>query len=270
MKQKEYKRGIKYYLDVWRAILKNSFKSHNTYKLDVVIRFLRTIFILLVQLVIFNAIFGDQEYFIGWSKSEAYLIAGFWNLLNYSGWALFGVNLLEMSGSVMNGRFDFVILKPLSSVFLASFNDFNVSNFITTMSGVFLVGYYFVVNWGSIEWLNVFVCCIAMLFSLVIWFAVYLLANSFTLKTPKNAFWQVAKEVLGVTKYPVDIFGSSLQWVFYTFFPIAFITTVPAKILTGRMPWWWVFISFGVSVLLLFSAIRVWKWNLKRYASSGG
>ena len=270
MKQKGYKRGIRYYLGVWRTILKNSFKSQNTYKIELVVRFIRAVFIVAVQMTIYDVIFGDSQYFLGWSRSEAFLVSGMWSVLNYCGWAFFGANLLLVSEEVLSGRFDFIILKPISSAFLASFRSFHVDNLITAISGVFLMSYYFVANWGTISWGNVGISFIALFFSVIIWFSVNLIANSFALNAPRSAFWQVAKEILGITKYPMDIFGNSVQWVLYTFFPIAFITTVPANILIGKISLWWVLGSIGVSVISLLFAIRIWKWNLKRYASSGG
>ena len=270
MKQREYKRGIKYYWNVWRTIWKNSFKTQNTYKIEVAVRFIRALFIVVIQLIVYDVVFGDAEYFLGWSRSEAYLVSGMWSVLNYMSWAFFGANLLLVSEEVLSGRFDFIILKPISSAFLASFRAFHVENLVTSISGVFLMSYYFVANWGSIVWANVGIAFISLLFSMLIWFSFHLIANSFTLKAPRNAFWQIAKELLGITKFPIDIFGSSLQWIFYTFFPIAFITTVPANLLVGRISWMWLLGSMGVAVVLLFIAVRIWGWNLNRYSSSGG
>jgi ABC-2 type transport system permease protein len=270
MKQKEYNRGIKYYFRVWKTILKNSFKSYNVYKLDVVIRIIRMVFVVVVQLALLQVVFGEQEAFVGWSKSQAYLVAGIWNLLNYSGWAFFGVNLLRLDQTVLNGNFDFIILKPLSSAFLASFSDFFISNFITAISGVILVGYYFVVEWSTLEIVNVLIWILTMICAFVVWYSIHLAGASYTLKNPRNGYLDLIKEVLGTTKYPTDIFGDSVQFVFYTFFPLAFLTSIPANILIGKISIYWVFGSIVLAIISLFLANLLWKMNIKYYSSSGG
>ncbi len=134
-------RGFNKHIRVWFVIVKASFKRSYVYKTEIFVRFLRTILILITQLILLNAIFGESEVYVGWSKIDTYLVIGIWNLLNYLGWSLFGLNLINLESKVLKGDFDFMLLKPISTSWLASFCDFFIYNFVTILSGLSLIIY---------------------------------------------------------------------------------------------------------------------------------
>lgn len=267
MKQKEFRKNIIYYFKVWKRIFLGGLSRSYIYKEEVIIRLLRTLFVVFAQIIFLNVIFGDNEMYVGWSKSEAYLVLGLWNLINYSGWSFFGVNLVYLESKILDGRFDFILLKPISSSWFASFSDFFIYNFVTAISGLILIIYYFIVEWDSILLINVIFGIISVFLSLFIWYSIYLFFASFTISNPRNGYLSIAKELLGVTKYPVDIFGESFKIVFYTVIPIAFLTTVPSNILIGKFSPIYLVYSFVVGIILYIIAKETWKRNVRKYTS---
>jgi len=268
MKQKEYRRGVKYYWNVWKQVFRGGLKRSYLYKTDIVIRFLRTILVVGIQIALLNVLFGKSDTYAGWSKADTYLVIGIWNVLNYVGWSVFSTNLLYLESKIIDGKFDYILLKPLSSAWYASFSDFFITNFITSISGVILILYYIIVEWGKIQLLDILVGILGILVAFLIWYAIYLFFASFTISNPRNGVLSIAKELLGLTKYPIDVFGSSLGFVFYTIVPIAFLTTVPANIMRGESSYFFVLIGLVISILLILIANMFWKWNVKRYSSA--
>ncbi len=65
-----------HYIKVWLVIVKASFRRSYVYRTEVLVRFVRTFFILGVQILLLNAVFGDNEIYVGWTKNEAYLVMG--------------------------------------------------------------------------------------------------------------------------------------------------------------------------------------------------
>lgn len=268
MRQREYSRGVKYYFHVWRQVFRGGLKRSYLYKTDIIVRILRTLLVVGIQMALLNVLFGGSELYAGWSKSETYLVIGIWNILNYVGWSVFSTNLLYLESKVLEGKFDYILLKPLSSSWYASFSDFFITNFITSISGVILIMYYIVVEWGELEFFNVVVGVLGIFVALIIWYAIYLFFASFAISKPRNGYLSIAKELLGLTKYPIDVFGNSLGVVFYTVIPIAFLTTVPANIIRGEFGYGFVFVGLGIGILLVFLSNLFWKWNVKRYSSA--
>ena len=270
MQQRVSKRTILRYFRIWSLNLKASVKKSNAYKGEVVVRILRTLFILLTQLLMLSIVFGDKEAFVGWTKPEAYLVLGIWNLMNYTGYGFFGINLMKLEEKVVSGEFDFTLLKPVSSAWLSSFCDFSIYNWISSLSGLILIGYYFFVSWGNVQIINVMYGVVGLVIGFVIWYAIYLLLASFTLSDPRNGYLALAKEILGLTRYPVDIYSSSMQLVFYSVIPIAFISTVPAEMIVGTGSLSLILIGAGVGILFLRLSYWVWSRNVKKYVSAGG
>ena len=273
MKQKESKntkkktRGIFYYLRVWSRVFRGGMKRSYLYKTDIFVRVLRTMLVVGIQILLLNILFGKNELYVGWSKSEAYLVIGIWNLLNYLGWSVFSTNLLYLESKVIEGKFDYILLKPISSDWYASYSDFFLTNFITAISGIILIAYYIIVEWGNISLVNVLVGLVAICIALLIWYQ-SIFSLQFTISNPRNGVLSIAKELLGLTKYPIDVFGESIKVVFYTLIPIAFLTTLPANIIIGRGKYEFILIGLGIGLILLLIAKLVWKMNVKRYSST--
>lgn len=270
MPQKVFKQNIFRYWRIWFLCLRASLKRGRVYKSEVVVRILRTLFILLTQLLMFSVVFGNQEYLAGWSRSEAYLVLGIWNVMNYMGWAFFGINLLELEKRVLEGDFDFVLLKPISSAWLVSFGEFSSHSAISALSGVVLIGYYFVANWATISWVNIVIGTFALGIGFIIWYAIYLLFASFTISVPRNGFLSIAKEILALTRYPTSIYTGAIQLVFYSLIPIAFIAVVPANFVIGRGQIVLLLLGVCLAVAFLRFSFWVWKMNVRKYTSAGG
>jgi len=270
MQQKGYKTTIWRYAKIWFLNLRASFTRSNIYKGEIFIRFLRTLFILGTQILLLTLVFGNQQVYVGWTKAEAYLVLGIWNLLNYSGWAFFGINLSRLEQNILSGEFDFVLLKPLSSAWFASFYDFSVNNLISALAGFVLIGYYFFVERGILTWERILLGCAGIIVGLIFWYAFYLILASFGLANPRNGFLALAKEILGLTRYPVNVYGHTLQFVFYTLIPIAFVSTVPASLITGKIGGIYLIVGAGLAILFVRLSYWVWNRNVKKYVSAGG
>ncbi len=80
----------------------------------------------------------------------------------------------------------------------------------------------------------------------------------------------IAKELLGLTRYPTNIYTSTLQFVFYTLIPIAFVSTVPVEILTNRVSFVLLIIGAGIALILLRFSSWVWNKNFRKFVSAGG
>ncbi len=118
--------------------------------------------------------------------------------------------------------------------------------------------------------MNIALGILGIVIAMILWYGIYLLFASFTISHPKNGFLAVAKEVLGLTKYPIDIFGNTFQIIFYTLFPIAFLTTVPARLFMGQLGYIYIVVGFAISIAILFIAKILWRKNIKGYTSAGG
>ena len=259
---------IKYYLNVWLAVLRHSLSKAGTYRIEVLVRSLRGIFLVVIQVIFINAVMGNQDHFAGWTLDEMYLLAGIFNAVNYVSWSLFSINLWRLEEKVMKGEFDFLLLKPFSSIFGASFTEFFVDDAMSAISGLLLVGYYVIKHFAELTILNVGASLIMIICAFFIWFSFELIFASFDFIAIKNGTREIKKQIVGIGKFPVDIWEGKI--LFYTLLPIAFVGTVPAQALLGNLDWKYIVMGIAISVLFLFIAKVIWNQCLKRYTGAGG
>jgi len=109
-----------------------------------------------------------------------------------------------------------------------------------------------------------------LLIAFLVMFNIYIFVSSFTFVKSKNGLISLTKEIIGISRFPIDIWSSSIQFVFYTFLPVAFITQVPSKVLIGEYSIY--IVLAGIAVLVITTAISryVWNANIKKYISFGG
>ena len=123
-------------------------------------------------------------------------------------------------------------------------------------------------EWPTLSILNFLFAILAIFIAMFVWYCIYLIFASFTIANPRNGLLSIAKEVLGITKYPIDIFGSGLSFLFYIVTPLAFLTTVPAKFFIGNISPIYLLYALILGILLYIFTKFLWKWNICMYESA--
>lgn len=268
MNQKGFSK-IRYYLRIWYVIFKQSLSKAGTYRVEVLARAIRGIFLVITQIIFINAVIGESDNFVGWSLDEMYLLAGIFNTINYLSWSVFSINLWRLEEKILKGEFDFILLKPISSIFGSSFTEFFVDDAMSAISGLILIGYYVVNNFAMLTVGSVLLFILSMVSAFIIWFSFELIFASFDFIRIKNGLREIKKQIVGVGKFPVDIWQGNMKYIFYTILPIAFVGSVPARVINGYFDWKYVVASLVISTLFLLLARGIWYRALKKYTSVG-
>lgn len=273
MRQRESKNLITEvwrHFKVWIAIVIHSVSRANTYRTEVVVRVLRGFLIVGLQILLVHAVVGSSSEFVGWSIEELYLLAGVFNLTAYISWSLFSVNLWRIEEKILKGEFDFLLLKPLSSVFTGSFIEFFLDDFVSSISGFVLIGYYVLNHLSEITLINSILFLLALFCSGLIYFSIELATSAFDFVVLKNGFRVLARQTTNLARYPMDIWSAPIQVLLFTLLPVALISHVPAKFLLGHFRWEYILVFLMISSISVFFSSKVWKWGIKRYTSAGG
>lgn len=269
MKLSVFKR-IQYYYKVWIATFKMSLSKAAAFRIEVIVRFLRGIMLVGIQVVFIKAVIGGGTNIAGWTEDEMYLLSGVFNTINYISWSFFSINLWRIEEKILKGEFDTLLLKPLSSIYAASFPDFFIDEAITAVSGFLLIVYYFSRHIEQLTVLNIFYGLISFTCAFVIWFSLEIVFASFDFISVKNGLKEIKKNLTNVGRFPLEIWSPGVQLIFHTLFPIAFVSTVPAGLITGRFNWIYLLLTVLVASTFLFIARKFWYFSLKRYSGAGG
>ncbi|MCK9368673.1 ABC-2 family transporter protein [Candidatus Dojkabacteria bacterium] len=223
-----------------------------------------------IQVVFIHAVVGTSDNFVGWSTNEMYLLLGVYNAVNYLSWSMFSINLWRLEEKILKGDFNSLLLRPASSLFSAAFSDFFIDDAISAVSGLILIAYYLVVEFKSLRIENILLGLVGVVCAFLIWFSLETLFASFDFLYIKNGMRQLKQSLTNVARFPTEIWDSNVRVIFYTLFPIAFVASVPAGLVTGIFNWQYAIYGLIISILMFFFSKAIWNICIKKYNSYGG
>lgn len=240
----------------------------------------RTSFLLSIVANALDFIFGLVQYALffsaaktiaGWGMDEMLAFYAVFMIVFSLHFILLFPNLSEMAQLVYTGQLDLVLTKPVSAQLFLSFRRLSFEEFGSLFAALFLL--LGLIGLGrvrlSISSVAAFTMALTCSFVLVYSLFLFLLALAIRLERLQHAA-DLLWTLFGLARYPVDVFPRWLRLLMYGLLPIAFVTTVPARMLTTgpEIPF------LGVALVLagigLCTATWFWRRSLHAYSSAGG
>src|SRR5580700_3384469 len=206
-----------------------------------------------------------------WRMEEVVFLYGF-SLIPFGLFNIFSLNLYEFGATyIMEGKFDRVLLRPLSSLFQVVFDAFRIESLQEVVVGLV------VVVWASrrlhYPWhaLDVLLLTLFALCGGLIYISVFLFLSTFSFWFEDRIglhppFWNL----LAFGRYPLSIYSSYIQFLLSWIIPFGFATFYPASRLLGRGDFRHIgFIVPLVSLACAALAILSWEFGVRHYSSTG-
>ena len=115
------------YLRVWLTFLRNSLVRELSFRGNFLIEVVTRTFWFSAQLALFGIIYRQVNSIQDWSQYEYFAFMATGMLINALVEALFMPNCAAFSELIRTGNLDFVLLKPIDTQFLVSFQTVNLS-----------------------------------------------------------------------------------------------------------------------------------------------
>ncbi len=230
-----------------------------------------TVFWMATALLTVAVFFRHTQRLGGWDFWEVAALLGIFNALAGVVEALLRPGLGRLAQDVRSGALDLVLVRPVEPQLYVSFRRLNVWRLADIVLGLGL-SFYALSRLGVAAGVGqllgfavTFASAIAVIYA--IWLSLMSLA-----------FWFVAVENLSVlfdavyeaARYPVSAYPGALRFLFVYLLPIAWTTTVPSSVLTGRLSPVAAAAAVGVAALALTLSRLLWSQALRRYTSAGG
>ncbi len=211
---------------------------------------------------------GDGQPIGGWSYREASVVVGLFTLMQGFIGAFLYPNLNKIAEAVRLGTMDFTLLKPIDAQFLVSTRNVNVFRMIDMVIGII------VIVWAASDIGGITAQGVALGAALVAAGVVIVYAIWFMLTT--TAFWFVKVEnitelfsgLFRAGQFPVTAFPTWVRLLFTFIVPVAFITTVPAEAIVGRIRPESALVAAGVALVLLLISRWFWSVAVRSYTSA--
>jgi len=257
---------FKKYLKVWWIMSKNSFVMVISQKLSLfvfltgkILRF--TFFFLFLFFILKGA--GTLA---GYSGNQVIFFFLTFNIIDVISQFLFR-EVYRFRPMIVNGDFDFVMVKPINSLFRVLMGGADIIDLITIPPLVIATVYF-----GFLLKLNFsqVVIYLALIFNgLLIATALHIIVLSLAIVTMEiDHMVMIYKDITNLGRLPVDIYKQPLQTFLTYIIPVGVMMTLPAKAAMGLISPWGAISAFIVGIILIFISLKFWNFALTKYTSA--
>ena len=257
------------YLKLWLAFFKNSLTRDMEFKTN----FIGDLFI--------DAIFYGSMYFF-WSIIFSYVDV----LGDFSQQAViiflivmyltdtvfvffFGANTFTLNMMVIKGDLDLVLIKPVHPQFFMSLRyvcSYSIVSFIILFSLLLKLVFDY---HGYISIINFTLFIFSFILGIIIFYTIEFMISCmvFWYRNFSVGGW-LASEVTKYSRRPDSIYKGKFRRIVFSIFPMAMITSVPARILIFGPDKQLLISQFLITIIFLLLANFVWNRGLKLYESA--
>jgi ABC-2 type transport system permease protein len=214
-------------------------------------------------------IFGRVSAVAGWRREEVYILSGVYLLFLSAAKTVYYQSFRKFTEAIRTGYFDFWLLKPVSTRFLASVNriEWNqAARFLAAMVILFSLLKNFAFSPNLSAWIKF----------VIVFSAGYVALYSLTLITATTVFWftnlfnlnDLWNEIYGLANKPAQIYRGILEPVFFVAIPVALVATLPTQALLGKLSPVWFASSPFIALGLLALSHGFWRFAISRYTSA--
>jgi ABC-2 type transport system permease protein len=224
-----------------------------------------------MTIIFLKTIFRFMNNFSGWNYYQAMAVVATFILVEGTIWVMCAC-LIMIQNHVKQGTFDGLLVRPVDTLFLVSFwrgDGEDLGRIITGLALLFYSVSHLTFEPGT--FLPRIILYVILLFnSCIITYSIFLILRSFSFWFIEiRSFGNFGQTLTQFSQYPADIFYHKIiKAAVFSIVPIAFMATVPAKILTFGIEWKLVSGSFVVAALFFFVSRRFWVYALKHYSSA--
>lgn len=262
------------YLKLFRSFIKISLISETEHRFNIALMLLADIVWYATQISVFEVLFLNAPQIAGWTIESSRIFLGILFLADSLMMATYDGNLGALSNKVSRGELDLILTKPVNSQFFLSFNKVNPTGAI-----MIVVSLSYLI-WGLSQYIqtigseNFSYWRLLLLPQLI--FSSFILIYSVRFFIVSLTVWAVRADNLSHIWYqffklstrPDSIYPKAFRYFILFILPLAFVSSIPTKIILSQESVWFAFLSPLIAFIFLYGSHRFWNLILRKYTSS--
>lgn len=202
----------------------------------------------------------------GYSLNQTIFFFLTFNLIDVTSQFLFR-EVYRFRPLVINGSFDLILVKPISSLFRSLMGGADVLDFITIPPLIFAIWYF--ASLLNPTPISVIFYSLLIINGLLLATAFHIAVISLGIITLEiDHTIMIFRDLEGLGKLPIDIYKQPLQGIITYLVPVGIMITLPAKALMGLVSPWGVLGSFMLGGVAVYLSVRFWNFALRYYTSA--
>ena len=181
----------------------------------------------------------------------------------------FGANTFTLNTMVIKGDLDLVLIKPVNPQFFMSFryvSSYSLVSFIILISLLLKLIYEY---HGYISIVNFIIFLFSFILGVLLFYAVEFMISClvFWYRNFSVGGW-LASEVTKYSRRPDSIYKGKFRRIVFTIFPMAMITSVPARVLIFGPEIKLILSQLIITIVFLLISNLIWNRGLRLYESA--
>lgn len=257
------------YLHLLRVFYRTSIQTDMEYRADFYTRIVASLLGLLTTAGALTVAFHYTKQIKGWSFAETMVLLSIYYLMDGLIEMFIAPNMREIMTKVRDGTLDFVLLKPVSAQFMATFRTLNIWRIVNVAVGIGL-SIFTITRLGlQIGLTQAGGFAITLAAGVAVVYSVWLFLVTLTFWFVKlDNIEQLVWQAFEAGRYPIDIYPIWLKTGLTYVIPVAFIITVPAQALAGRLAPITLVAALVVATAMLTLSSAFWRFGLKHYTGA--
>ena len=259
---------LRRYLRLVRVFASASIAAQLEYRVNFIINLISSFLTAGGALFGLAVLYGDGRPLGGWSYREALVVVGLYTFVQGFIGAFLAPNLNAIVEAVRTGTLDFTLLKPIDAQFLVSARNVNLFRLTDLLTGLGLI-VWAAHGVAGVTLSGVLTGALLIVAALLIVYAVWFMLTT-------TAFWfvkvanltELFSSLFRAGQMPVSAFPGWVRLLFTSIVPVAFITTLPAEAIVGRVHLSSAATAAGVTIVLLTVSRWFWRFAIRSYTSA--
>lgn len=256
------------YLRVYRTFFLSSIARELEFRANFFAKVSQNLVWVAFGVLILLVIYANTDSVAGWTRGDAMILMGTTFLLQAVLGAFF-MALMEIPEQVRRGTLDYILVRPLDSQYWVSMRKFHFeqTGVLLASGAILAIGvrqaeiFPTLAQWSTFATLGI--CAIAIFYSL----SLLLMTLGIWFVRVEN-LWVLGDTVLQIARYPIDIYGPSLQRAFTYFVPLAFLATIPSRQLTRGADLTLTGLGIVWTFAFFLMARGFWRFSVRNYSSA--
>jgi len=258
-----------HYLKLISTLFKVNVQISLAYRADAIVNILLNIMWLGWELLSLSIIFNNTETLGGWGFGELIALLGVFRIVHTMMMTLVWPNTEKFNQSIRDGSMDYVILQPVSSMFLVTFSRINIWRMWDLILSILLIIVGINMAGDIATPLSVIYFILLTISGAVVIYSLWIVLIAFTFyftKFDNNV--TLLQALLDAGRYPVTVYPMWLQVIVTFIIPIAVATTIPLQALRQELGTNQVLMFLGIGGASFLVASQIWKAGLKKYSGA--
>jgi len=251
--------------------MRASFQEESAYRANFFISLLTSLLNLATGVLGIVVLFGQIEMVQGWTLAATLALLGVYLTVSALRQLFIGPSLealAGMDGEIWTGAFDFTVLRPVDTQFLASFRKWRWFAVIDLLLGVGVLVVAVVLLEVSLSLWQILSFLLTLFAGMSIFYVILLAFAALIFWSPGVLFTWIFDGIFQMGRYPLGMYPGWLKLILTWVVPVGVITTIPAEALLGSLTPTNLLTSLGLAAVLVTAASILFRIGLRRYASA--